>query len=204
MPSFHAGMETARDSDSNDNQGYKPYSLQHPEGTSTDYSQDSISETERESRDQILPTSDSQQPHRTAGRSEKGQGDGHNITKRHEQIISNNKPDFSLAGSSAPWIPNQGVAYVHPLYQVYNPHYGKNQEGPVWGLAQPLPHVLRDGMRSGEDKKGVVSQNFSSPGSTEGKGKEEDPAKRVSKPDKHGLFNTWGRIRHYFREPLAE
>lgn len=41
----------------------------------------------------------------------------------------------------------QGPVYEDPEYQSMNPRYGKNNEKPVWGLAKPLPRVVRPGMR---------------------------------------------------------
>jgi aquaglyceroporin related protein len=41
----------------------------------------------------------------------------------------------------------QGPVYLDPEYRSMNPRYGKNNEQPVWGLAKPLPRVVRPGMR---------------------------------------------------------
>lgn len=55
------------------------------------------------------------------------------------------QPGYSLAGPQKN-APSSGV-YVDPLYRKLNPSYGKEEEEPVWGLAKPLPRVVRSGMR---------------------------------------------------------
>lgn len=47
--------------------------------------------------------------------------------------------------------PQQGNVYVDPDYRQLNPRYGRNNEKPIWGLAKPLPRVIRPGMRRGEE-----------------------------------------------------
>ncbi|KAK1144585.1 hypothetical protein N8T08_005458 [Aspergillus melleus] len=42
---------------------------------------------------------------------------------------------------------NSNDIYVHPEYREMNPDYMKNHESPIWGLAKPLPRVVRPGMR---------------------------------------------------------
>lgn len=61
-------------------------------------------------------------------------------------------PSHSLAGPNMMDAPQQGV-YVDPNYRQLNPRYGRNNEEPVWGLAKPLPRVVRPGMRRGEEKQ---------------------------------------------------
>ncbi|KAJ5263578.1 Glycerol uptake facilitator protein [Penicillium angulare] len=57
-------------------------------------------------------------------------------------------PSHSVAGSTAPnATQQQGPVYVDPKYQGLNPRYGGHNEKPVWGLAKPLPRVVRPGMR---------------------------------------------------------
>lgn len=60
-------------------------------------------------------------------------------------------PDYSLAGpynnESA-----SGNVYVSPQYRKFNPQYGKQQDEPVWSLAQPFPRVVRPGMKMTSDK----------------------------------------------------
>ncbi|CEJ59829.1 Putative Aquaporin-like protein [Penicillium brasilianum] len=46
----------------------------------------------------------------------------------------------------------QGNVYIHPDYQQLNPRYGQHNSHPVWGLAKPLPRVVRPGMRRDESK----------------------------------------------------
>lgn len=50
----------------------------------------------------------------------------------------------NLAG---PQEANSNDVYVHPEYREMNPDYMKNHEAPIWGLAKPLPRVVRPGMR---------------------------------------------------------
>ncbi|CAI7578051.1 unnamed protein product [Penicillium bialowiezense] len=56
-------------------------------------------------------------------------------------------PSHSVAGPGMMDQPAQGPVYQDPEYQSMNPKYGKNNEKPVWGLAKPLPRVVRPGMR---------------------------------------------------------
>lgn len=63
-------------------------------------------------------------------------------------------PSHSLAGPNMEAPPlQQGNVYVHPEYQRLNPRYGQNNSNPVWGLAKPLPRVVRPGMRRDESQK---------------------------------------------------
>lgn len=78
----------------------------------------------------------------------------------------------------------------------YNPQYGKQQESPTWSLAQPLPHIVRPGMQHGGTPE---EQEEGQNGMQQGHGAATDQ----DKPE-DGFFNTWCRIRHYLREPLAE
>lgn len=76
----------------------------------------------------------------------------------------------------------------------YNPQYGKENEAPTWSLAQPLPHIVRPGMQHGalpEDQK-------------EDKEAMNNRHEPNSQDTGDGFFNTWCRVRHYLREPLAE
>jgi len=59
---------------------------------------------------------------------------------------------FSLAGSRIP--PNHGGSYIDPDYHEYNPRYQKDFNTPLWGLAKPLPRVVRQGMRRGRSHAG--------------------------------------------------
>ncbi|KAJ6155270.1 Glycerol uptake facilitator protein [Penicillium chermesinum] len=42
---------------------------------------------------------------------------------------------------------------MDPEYQQLNPRYGNQNETPVWGLAKPLPRVVRPGMRRGRSSQ---------------------------------------------------
>jgi len=111
-----------------------------------------------------------------------------------------NNPNFSLAAHEA-GNPNSN-AYISSDYLRYNPQYGKEQDGPTWSLVQPLPHIVRPGMRHGalpEDRKEDRQA-----------GQDPDPAaaekQKEQAPDQpnDGIFNTWSRVRRYLREPMAE
>ncbi|RAQ51504.1 aquaporin [Aspergillus flavus] len=67
-----------------------------------------------------------------------------NQTSRTNQTTHTNQTIPSLAG---PREPDPNWTYVHPEYHDMNPDYGKSNEEPVWGLAKPLPRVVRPGMR---------------------------------------------------------
>lgn len=70
----------------------------------------------------------------------------------HPQLQSlPDRPQFSLAGSSRPVA--HEPAFIDPEYYSYNPNYEKPKQKPLWGLAKPLPRVVRPGMRPGEDRK---------------------------------------------------
>lgn len=55
------------------------------------------------------------------------------------------RPPFSLAGSHAPGSLLQ--SYVDEEYYRLNPDYNRAPTKPLWGLARPLPRVVRPGMR---------------------------------------------------------
>lgn len=126
-------------------------------------------------------------------------------------------PQYSLAGPN-PW--HAGNQYISPEYESMNPQYGPKSEddGPVWSLSQPLPRVVRPGMRRGilpEDRK---EDHTADPraGQSEGRTEQEamdaqegrtdtGPQRDTTPEDQEGEFlNTWCKIRHYLREPLAE
>jgi aquaglyceroporin related protein len=55
------------------------------------------------------------------------------------------RPQYSLA---RPFVSHTHVpSYVQPGYHELNPGYQEIQQAPLWGLAKPLPRVLRPGMR---------------------------------------------------------
>ncbi|KAJ5168205.1 uncharacterized protein N7482_003799 [Penicillium canariense] len=108
-----------------------------------------------------------------------------------------NNPDFSLAGSGAENPANN--AYVSEDYQAYNSQYGQVQDTPVWSLSQPLPHIVRPGMRHGalpEDRK-EDRQAGQDPSARERQDQPTDPRN-------DGFFNTWSKFRYHLRESLAE
>ncbi|KGO76975.1 Major intrinsic protein [Penicillium italicum] len=123
-----------------------------------------------------------------------------------------NNPSYSLAGSGAQ-NPNNNRGYTDEEYAQYNPQYDKGDDGPTWSLAQPLPHIVRPGMRHGalpEDRKedqAAMTENDEDPVQSEEIRKQqsaENRMKKVNDPREDGFFNTWSKIRHYLREPMAE
>ena len=90
-------------------------------------------------------------------------------TRKPPQHQSPRQP-FSLAGSRIP--PNHGGSYIDPHYHEYNPRYQKDFNTPLWGLAKPLPRVVRQGMRRGRSnaEQGTVENpeaEIQEPGSSE-------------------------------------
>ncbi|KUJ13824.1 aquaporin-like protein [Mollisia scopiformis] len=82
------------------------------------------------------------------------------------------RPQYSLAGNVGPQA--HAPSYVDPRYYDCNPSYRKQKDAPVWGLAKPLPRVVRPGMRKGghdtREKDGVVENmdaEIDAPGSAE-------------------------------------
>jgi hypothetical protein len=127
-----------------------------------------------------------------------------------------NNPSFSLANSNAQHgnpSKNQNDTYLDDEYQDYNPQYGHENDGPTWSLAQPLPHIVRPGMRHGalpEDRKENaedMKRRGEDPSQKSAAQKRQVADTRVKQnkdTDKEGFFNTWTKIRHYLREPIAE
>ncbi|KAL4884873.1 aquaporin-like protein [Aspergillus karnatakaensis] len=135
---------------------------------------------------------------------------------------------ISLAGTGSRAPPNQNVVYLHPDYLRYNPQYGEqHKDGPVWSLAQPLPHVVRNGMRSGSDgssdkKEGDThhQEQTDRPNANTGRepasaeppaanppGNEQQQGKLEAQnatPESRDYFNIWGKWRDVVRRELAE
>ncbi|OQD67486.1 hypothetical protein PENPOL_c003G04490 [Penicillium polonicum] len=121
-------------------------------------------------------------------------------------------PSYSLAGSGAQ-NPNNNRGYTDEEYEKYNAQADKGDDSPTWSLAQPLPHIVRPGMRHGalpEDRKedkGAMTESDEDPAQTDEVRKQQSMEKRMKKvndPREDGFFNTWSKIRHYLREPMAE
>ncbi|KAJ5502504.1 hypothetical protein N7463_005378 [Penicillium fimorum] len=126
-----------------------------------------------------------------------------------------NNPSYSLAGSGAQ-NPNNNRGYTDQEYEKYNSQLNQEDDKPTWSLAQPLPHIVRPGMRHGalpEDRQ----EDQDSQGNTTQNGEDlahryeiqkqqsvENRMKRVNDPKEDGFFNSWSKIRHHLREPLAE
>ena len=87
--------------------------------------------------------------------------------RTHSQQQINRYPSHSLAGSNTGEVPpQQGNVYIDPEYHQYNPKYGGNNEKPVWGLAKPLPRVVRPGMRR-DDSRAAKAYDAEPPGSSQ-------------------------------------
>ncbi|KAL3480994.1 aquaporin-like protein [Aspergillus californicus] len=132
--------------------------------------------------------------------------------------------NMSLAGSRHPL--NQNQVYLSSDYARLNPQYrDKSNDEPVWSLAQPLPHVVRNGMRrdeasedekhhprEGHDRPDMTEQGQAEPAAAEPPApvppdNEEEAGKleaAKSTTDNREFFNTWGRIRDFARRELAE
>lgn len=66
-----------------------------------------------------------------------------------------NDPVFSLANPTSNKHPiPQNQLYEDPEYRTYSPRYAKEDNQPLWSLAQPLPRIIRPGMRLGKAKDG--------------------------------------------------
>lgn len=107
------------------------------------------------------------------------------------------RPQFSLAGSHV--YQAHAPSYVAPGYYALNPGYQKPENGPVWGLAKPLPRVVRPGMRRDgrdQDEQGVYEDKdaeLEEPGSAEAipqVGMIEDQRRDAGKEDR---ANNHGR-----------
>ncbi|KAJ5937793.1 Major intrinsic protein [Penicillium verhagenii] len=113
-----------------------------------------------------------------------------------------NNPIFSLAGPGASNPASN--AYVGDDYRLYNPQYGIEDDSPTWSLAQPLPHIVRPGMQHGalpEDRK---EDKMAMPNGHDPDLNKPQSKNNGSNDSDEGFFNTWSKIRHYLREPLAE
>ncbi|KAJ8059041.1 hypothetical protein OCU04_012021 [Sclerotinia nivalis] len=78
----------------------------------------------------------------------------HNARPHGGRLYTNNtppevRPQHSLAGNAGG--PQHEPHYVDREYYDFNPNYQKPKDEPVWGLAKPLPRVVRPGMRRGRN-----------------------------------------------------
>lgn len=99
-------------------------------------------------------TNGSQRPQNTASRS-------------NNAVRQSRRPDFSLSGNTA--FQHQG-SFVDPGYHALNPNYRKKKDAPLWGLAKPLPRVIRPGMKRKGENSDVVEDRkakIDEPGSSE-------------------------------------
>ncbi|OQD70660.1 hypothetical protein PENDEC_c022G05386 [Penicillium decumbens] len=128
--------------------------------------------------------------------------------EQQQKQCSRDSETFSLAGSRPP-TRKQPVAYVDPEYTLHNPHYDEETREPVWSLAQPLPRVVRPGMRPVKDedreeqgKPGPAAQE--PPAEMLPGGEQGGLEARMNRPDDRGFQNSWSKLRHFFRQELAE
>ncbi|KAL3417818.1 MIP family channel protein [Phlyctema vagabunda] len=92
---------------------------------------------------------DTQQTRTSVGTSQRG---GASRRQRPQRITpAGDRPQYSLAGSFA-GPPNTG-GYVDPQYYDLNPRYQRQEAAPLWGLAKPLPRIVRPGMRGKQEDK---------------------------------------------------
>ncbi|KAJ5542448.1 hypothetical protein N7461_008451 [Penicillium sp. DV-2018c] len=126
-------------------------------------------------------------------------------------------PTYSLAGDGTPNPANtqNNTPFLDKDYQFYNPQYGRPQENPTWSLSQPLPHIMRPGMRHGalpEDRREDADAEADVEAEADQDGMDETTKQRTKESRKQeisgvsedGFFNSWSKIRYKFREPLAE
>ncbi|KAJ5574127.1 Glycerol uptake facilitator protein [Penicillium hispanicum] len=185
-----------------------------------------------------------------------------NRTASQQQVTQ--WPSHSLAGPNVMDPAQQGNVYVDPEYRQLNPRYGSNNDKPVWGLAKPLPRVVRPGMRrddssiqkayeaeppgqtqaapelsatpglSSPQPRPTQSHRLPSYSSTAQQGiakqhavyapqpdgvlrpMESEPSERTpsqkatieqqggEQPPAEEFLNTWVKVRHILKEPLAE
>ncbi|PYI09221.1 aquaporin [Aspergillus sclerotiicarbonarius CBS 121057] len=130
----------------------------------------------------------------------------------NRNLSHDTQAQFSVAGRNAYHAPlAQRGAYMHPDYESLNPQYGNQGDGPVWSLAQPLPHVVRDGMRYGalpEDRKEQREEERREEGREQPPPAADEPPTDMPQhevpPNEIGFFNTWSKIRWHLKEPLGE
>ncbi|KAH7333306.1 aquaporin-like protein [Rhexocercosporidium sp. MPI-PUGE-AT-0058] len=119
------------------------------------------------------PTTGTSRPtYHTNEQSRRSRADRQKLLRDHSTKSSRRPPQqpFSLAGGTS--LPAHGVSYIDPTYHEYNPAYQKGQNTPLWGLAKPLPRVVRQGMRRGrgDDEQGTVEDaeaEIEEPGSSD-------------------------------------
>ncbi|KAJ9653176.1 hypothetical protein H2201_009172 [Coniosporium apollinis] len=137
------------------------------------------------------------------------------------QPSSRRSNSFSLADprpdDSLPSAAKNSDPYVDPEYRSLNPRYGKSNEKPVWGLAQPLPRVVRSRMRPNREGPVRTTVEGEQKGETEPASQvditpqhshtdeRQQPGANDTQEDTQDHFpNTWSRYREKLHEPLAE
>ena len=82
-------------------------------------------------------------------------------TSHNEQDGTKRQGTLSLAGPNyyqqLPGSYYKPQSFVTPEYQAYQAGYERPEE-PIWGLAKPLPHVIRPRMKASEGERSQISQ----------------------------------------------
>ena len=105
---------------------------------------------------QLSTRSENRRPSGQAYETPEGQPTAIAEEDREKENALGNEPGFSLANpdtKSRPTYQSHGF-YEDPEYRDYNPRYERDNNVPLWSLAQPLPRVIRPGMRLGKTKNG--------------------------------------------------
>ncbi|PGG97072.1 hypothetical protein AJ79_09345 [Helicocarpus griseus UAMH5409] len=134
----------------------------------------------------------------------------------NDEAMEQTPRQYSLAGNVQS-ASNKNDTYLHPDYMQYNPQYSQQKDEPVWSLAQPLPRVVRPGMRMGDEKEENQARQDQQeatrpqppPASQEPPAEnppeeEKPPESKVAEPNKDGFLNLWNKYRYYVRQELAE
>ncbi|RDW77046.1 aquaglyceroporin-like protein [Coleophoma cylindrospora] len=122
-------------------------------------------------------------------------------TSRRQQFLEQDshpvRPEFSLAGGLG--LHHQQGSYVDPKYYELNPTYQRKPQGPLWGLAKPLPRVVRAGMLGKQDAVEDKQAEHAEPGSSEvipQVGMIDEQREQVGKEtNEHGGRNGYGGAR---------
>ncbi|KAM3071793.1 hypothetical protein ACMFMG_009651 [Clarireedia jacksonii] len=126
------------------------------------------------------------------------------------------RPDYSVAGNAR--MEHREPRFIEDEYYDFNPNYQKPQDVPLWGLAKPLPRVVRPGMRRGRErgakKLGVIEDKDAEhpqPGDAEAipqvgmiPSQEEDDGKKTKHSPKDSRIREergYGRPEHRARGP---
>ncbi|KNG91672.1 putative aquaporin [Aspergillus nomiae NRRL 13137] len=149
---------------------------------------------------------------------------------RRRQTNQTSRTNQTIPSLAGPREPDTNSIYIHPEYHDMNPDYGKTNEEPVWGLAKPLPRVVRPGMRRHDGggttetsrekmaKRSRVLSRARDDTMLHQEMSNADHPDRVPRPVEDEVtedgskayggqpehFNKWSMVRHQLREPFAE